>query len=288
MSLRIPAAGLLAIVLISLAGAPAGADMQAIRIATTKPPPVEASAPAGDLSGFEAELAAAICQRVPTKCDVFVADAGDPLVPLYQWKADAVIAGLSVTRESQHDIDFSRAYASLSHGFAVMPGRLADLPGAGETLSLSTDPADATAMIAALRTAFAGKILAAAPGTPDLAFLQEHFGDVATVPGYVGSAEFESDISAGRIDAVMAPLIGLNALVAEPAFRQLQIAGPRFQEDDILGFGIAVGLRKSERGRHDMVDRAIGDMIRDGSLMQLSLKWFALDVTPHHCGCKPF
>jgi hypothetical protein len=29
-------------------------------------------------------------------------------------------------------------------------------------------------------------------------------------------------------------------------------------------------------------------MIRDGSLMQLSLKWFAIDITPRLCACKPF
>jgi hypothetical protein len=29
-------------------------------------------------------------------------------------------------------------------------------------------------------------------------------------------------------------------------------------------------------------------MIRDGSLKQLSLKWFAIDITPHRCACKPF
>jgi len=285
---RLSAAGLLAIAMISPAGTPAGADTQSIRIATAKPTAVEAGAPASGLAGFEAELAAAICQRMPTKCDVFVADAGDSLLPLYQWKADAVIAGLSVTRESQQDIDFSRAYASVSHGFAVMPSRLAGLPGAGETLSLSLGPADATAMIAALRTAFAGKTIAAASGTPDRAFLAAHFGDVATIPEYATTAAFESDLVAGRIDAIMTPVIGLHALAAQPAYRQLVQAGPRFYEDAILGFGLAVGMRKSDRAPHDMVDRAIDDMIGDGSLRRLSLKWFDMDITPHRCACKPF
>jgi ABC-type amino acid transport substrate-binding protein len=35
-------------------------------------------------------------------------------------------------------------------------------------------------------------------------------------------------------------------------------------------------------------NRAIDDMIRDGSLEQLSRKWFAIDITPHRCFCKPF
>jgi octopine/nopaline transport system substrate-binding protein len=273
------AAALLMLAASLLTAVPADADTPALRIAVPDARP----APAGDLAGFEAELAAAICQRVPAKCEVVAAAGGDPLAPLLQSRADAVIAGLSIGPDLQQKIDLSRAYASISHGFAVArPDRLPALPGAGETLSLSMTPGDGTAMIAALRTAFSGKTIAAAPGTPDRAFLAAHFGDVASVPDYATTAAFESDLAAGRIDAVMAPVIGL------PAYRGLAPAGPRFYADGILGFDLAVGVRKADRAPHDMVDRAIDDMIRDGSLTRLSLKWFAMDITPHHCACKPF
>ncbi|MCI0431396.1 MAG: transporter substrate-binding domain-containing protein [Rhodospirillales bacterium] len=273
-ALRILAAALLALAALS----PADAEAPALRIAAPAGP-----GKPGDLAGFEAELAAAICRRVAAKCEVVAADGGDALAPLLQARADAVIAGLSIGPELQRKIDLSRAYASISHGFAIArPDRLPALPGAGQTLSLSLTPADATAMIAALRAAFAGKTIAAAPGTPDRAFLAAHFGDVATVPDYATTAAFESDLAAGRIDAVMAPVIGL------PAYRGLTPAGPRFYADGILGFDLAVGLRKSDRAPRALVDRAIADMVRDGSLMRLSLKWFAIDITPHRCACKPF
>jgi octopine/nopaline transport system substrate-binding protein len=268
-----------AVLLILAALSPAAADISAIRIAA----PAARPGQAGDLGGFEAELAAAICQRVSAKCAVVADASGDPLRPLLQSQADAVIAGLSVNPDIQRKIDFTRAYASVSHGFAIArPDRVPVLPGAGDILSFSLEPGDAAAMIAALRKAFAGKTIAAAPGTPDRAFLAAHFGDVATVPDYATDAAFEGDLAAGRIDAIMAPVFGL------PAYRGLTPAGPRFYADGILGFELAVGVRKADRGAHDMVDRAIDDMIRDGSLMQLSLKWFAMDITPHRCACKPF
>jgi len=258
---------------------PVAADTAAIRIAA----PAARPGQTGDLAGFEAALAAAICERVSAKCEVVGAAASDPLAPLLQSKVDAVIAGLSFGPQLQRTIDLSRAYASISHSFAIArPDRIATLPGAGETLSLELTPGDGAAMITALRKVFAGRVLAAPPGTPDRAFLAEHFGDVATVPDYPTAAAFESDLAAGRIDAIMAPVIGLSA------FGGLRPAGPRFYADDILGFDLAVGLRKADRAPHDMVDRAIDDMIRDGSLMQLSLKWFDQDITPHRCACKPF
>jgi octopine/nopaline transport system substrate-binding protein len=275
-----------ALLLMVAALSPASADAPALRIAA----PATRPGQAGGLSGFEADLAAAICHRVPAKCEVVTAArGGDPLAPLLQAKADAVIAGLSVSPESQRRIDFSRAYASLSHGFIVMKaGRFGDLPGAGDTLSLDMNPGDATAMIAALRAAFAGRTIAAAPGTPDRAFLVAHFGDIATVPDYRTGDAFERDLAAGKIDAVMAPVIDLPSLAARPAYRDLVPAGPRFYADGILGFELAVGVRKADRVPHDMVDRAIDDMIRDGSLERLSRKWFAMDITPHRCFCKPF
>jgi octopine/nopaline transport system substrate-binding protein len=267
----------LAALLLTLAGlSPVGAETPTLRIA----------APAGSsrgLAGFEAELAAAICERVPAQCEVVAVAGGDALAPLLQSRADAVIAGLSIGPEIQQRIDLSRSYASIIHGFAIArPDRLPALPGAGETLSLSLTPADGAAMIAALRAAFAGKIIAAAPGTPDRAFLAAHFGDVAAIPGYATTAALERDLAAGRIDAIMAPVIGL------PAYQGLTPAGPRFYADDILGFDLAVGLRKADRAPRALVDRAIADMIRDGSLMQLSLKWFDQDITPRLCACKPF
>jgi octopine/nopaline transport system substrate-binding protein len=266
------------LLLLLVALSPVGAETPTLRIAA----PVGASKP-GDLAGFEAELAATICRRVPAKCEVVAADGADALAPLLQSRADAVIAGLSIGPELQQKIDLSRAYASISHGFAIARlDRLPALPGTGETLTISLTPADGAAMIADLRTALAGKIIAAAPGTPDRVFLSAHFGDVATVPDYATPATFESDLAAGRIDAVMAPVIGL------PAYRGLAPAGPRFYADEILGFDLAVGLRKADRAPRALVDRAIADMIRDGSLMQLSLKWFAIDITPRLCACKPF
>ena len=220
---------------------------------------------------------------MPATCEVVADDGADPLAPLQQAKADAVIAGLSFDPQLQQTIDLTRAYASISHGFSIArPDRLAALPGGGKTLSLGLTPGDGAAMIAALRAVFAGKIVAAPPGTPDRAFLVAHFGDIAAIPDYPTAAAFESDLAAGRIDAIMAPVISL------PAYRGLRPSGPRFYADDILGFDLAVGLRKADRGPHDMVDRAIDDMIRDGSLTQLSLKWFDQDITPHRCACKPF
>jgi ABC-type amino acid transport substrate-binding protein len=47
-------------------------------------------------------------------------------------------------------------------------------------------------------------------------------------------------------------------------------------------------VRKTDDWLRSKLDRIISDMIRDGSLMELSLKWFDSDISPHRCACKPF
>jgi octopine/nopaline transport system substrate-binding protein len=77
-------------------------------------------------------------------------------------------------------------------------------------------------------------------------------------------------------------------MLALPDGRSLAMSGPQFGEGEPFGFGIAVGLRKSDPALRDLFDRAIAQAIGDGTLERLSLKWFKTDITPHRCACKPF
>jgi ABC-type amino acid transport substrate-binding protein len=80
------------------------------------------------------------------------------------------------------------------------------------------------------------------------------FGDIATVPDYRTGDAFERNLAAGKIDAVMAPVIDLQSLARPAGLPRLVPAGPRFYADGILGFELAVGVRKADRVPHDMVE----------------------------------
>jgi octopine/nopaline transport system substrate-binding protein len=270
------------------AGASSGIGSPTLRIGTDGHRSAEVKS-AADLAGFEIDLAKALCTRSRITCELLPEDAPRLVPALLERKYDAIIAGLSITPERQQVIGFTRPYATVSHGFAVMDsGRLAGLPGDGKSLSLSANPEDSRSHIAALRNALSGRIIGAAAGTPDLLFLRKHFGGVATIREYATAELQYDDLAAGHIDAVMDSIIGIGAATSQPAYRRLVSTGPRFSEDEILGFGIAVGVRKADDELRDMFDRAADEMISDGSLRQLSLKWFNLDITPHRCACKPF
>jgi octopine/nopaline transport system substrate-binding protein len=62
-------------------------------------------------------------------------------------------------------------------------------------------------------------------------------------------------------------------------FKDMTIAGAGVS-GDILGRGVAVGLRKADVDLRDMFDKAIADAHADGTVKKLSMKWFELDMTP--------
>ena len=280
----------LVLVIATAAGASAASSSRIVRIAAGHHQLMSETKPAGDLAGFEVDLATALCTRAGLICKLLPDGDDAELIPaLLGGKYDAIVAGLSVTPDRQRIVNFTQPYASISYGFAVSESAQAPaLTRDAMPLSLSANPQDSSAAIRALRAQLAGRTIGARAGTAGLLFVKQHFGDVATIREYAATAQQYDDLLAGRIDCVMDTTIGFKAIAAQAGYQHLALAGPRFREGDVLGFGIAVGVRKTDDWLRSKLDRIISDMIRDGSLMELSLKWFDSDISPHRCACKPF
>jgi octopine/nopaline transport system substrate-binding protein len=285
-------AAVFALALLAIAGAAATAadtSWTNIRIALRSPDPAGSVSPNDAVIGFETDLARDLCNRMKVTCAFLSGKGDDTMAALPAQRADAVMAWLPVTDAARRTIDFSYVYAIERHGFVVAePGPLADLPGTGKTLSLAVTPQDAQDAIAALRTRLAGRTVGALAGSADLAFLQSRFAGAVTIRSSKTADALMRDLAEGRIDAVMGSVAWLRAMLALPDGRSLAMSGPQFGEGEPFGFGIAVGLRKSDPALRDLFDRAIAQAIGDGTLERLSLKWFKTDITPHRCACKPF
>ncbi|QEX21391.1 nopaline-binding periplasmic protein [Hypericibacter adhaerens] len=271
-----------------IAGAPAsGADMawKSLRIGMRGP-----DSPVSEATiGYEADLAQDLCRRMAVACTFDTGKGNDGVAALLARRVDALMSWLPVTASQRQTIDFSYAYALERHGLIVPdPGPLAGLPGTGKTLSLTVTPQDARDAIDALRGRLAGRTVGALAGSVDLAFLQGQIGGSATIRPYESMEPLLRDLAEGRLDAAMAEVTRLQAIVTLSGYRNLAISGPQFSDEELFGDGIAVGVRKPDRTLREMFDRAIADAIGDGTLERLSLKWFKADISPHRCNCKPF
>ncbi|MBB4039037.1 octopine/nopaline transport system substrate-binding protein [Microvirga flocculans] len=234
----------------------------------------------GKLEGFEIDLANDLCARMKVKCEIISQD-WDGIIPALQAKKyDAIMAGMNITDKRLETINFSRPYASGPHGWGVLKGSpLEKLAGEGKRLSLDKDPAAAKAMIEEWKPLLKGKTVGTQGSTVNAQFLEKYLKDTVTIREYKTTEQHDLDLAAGRLDAIFAAHSSLKASTEKPEFKDMVIAGGAVS-GDVLGRGVAVGLRKEDTELKAMFDKAIQSAIDDGTVQKLTQKWFKIDMTP--------
>jgi octopine/nopaline transport system substrate-binding protein len=269
--------------LIAAAGSVAEAkEWTKITIATEGDfPPYMKITPDGRKEGLEVDLAADLCKRMKLEC-TWVVQEKDVVSGLTAGKYDTIMSTMLITTKDK-GVVFSVPYTVIRATFAVTKsGLLADLPDTGKRVSLD-DAAATKAEVATLAKALKGKVVGVRTDGWENAqladFFSKAFNDVATVRTYKTSAERDTDLMAGRIDASLAYVTQqLNAL-SQPGGDALKLAGPVFLNGP-LGPGVGVALREGDPELKLKFDAAIKQSIADGTLKTLFLKWFHVDWTP--------
>ncbi|NOV16594.1 transporter substrate-binding domain-containing protein [Ensifer adhaerens] len=270
---------ILTTLLVALGGTAAAQD-KVLTIATEGAyAPWNFSGPNGTLDGFEIDLAKVLCERMKVKCEI-VAQNWDGIIPsLTARKYDAIMAGMSITPKREEVIAFSTPYAAGINAFAVAADSpLADMPGTGESYSLDSQADEAKAHIDEIAKLLDGKAVGVQGSTTASAFMETYFKDAADIKEYKSTEEHNFDLVNGRVDAVLANATVLTESLAKPDMQGAKISGPLFS-GGIFGF-IAVGLRKEDTALKMQFDEAIEGALTDGTVKELSLKWFKIDITP--------
>jgi len=276
------AAALVAALLLVSGASAQTKDWSTIRIATEGAyKPWNFTDPSGKLVGFEIDLAEDLCKRMKAKCEI-VAQAFDGVIPaLNAGKFDAIMAGMNISDKRKEVIAFSQPYGRTPSTFAVLKSSpLAKLPEAGKVYSLNADGlAAAQKSLNDLKPMLKGKVIGVQTSTVQANFLEQYFKDVIEIRQYKTTEQHDLDLLAGRIDAVFGSISYLKGVVEAPDNKDLMLAGPRYA-GGVLGFGVAVGLRKSDPELQAKFDAAVGAAIADGTVKTMSTKWFGFDVTP--------
>lgn len=257
-------------------------DWSSLKIATEGAyKPWNFTDPSGKLIGFEIDLAENLCKRMKAKCEI-VAQAFDGVIPaLNAGKFDAIMAGMNITEKRKEAIAFTQPYGRTPSTFAVLKSNpLAKLPEAGKVYSLSADGAAAAEKsLNELKPLLKGKIVAVQTSTAQANFLEKYFKDVVEIRQYKTTEQHDLDLAAGRVDAVFASMSYLKGMVESPGNKDMMLSGPRYG-GGALGFGVAVGLRKSDTELQSKFDAAVNAAVTDGTVKTMSMKWFGFDITP--------
>jgi len=255
-------------------------DWTQIRIATEGAyPPWNATDSSGELVGFEVDLAKDLCQRMGVECEIIAQDWEGIIPALQAGKYDAIMAAMSITDERKQVITFSTPYADTPAAFAVLKDSdLASYQGPGGRIDLDEVDASTQAALDDLKQALEGKTIGVQVATTHQNFVDEYLGDTVDVRRYDTQENLDLDLESGRIDAALADMSYWQPLMKSEHGENVMLVGPSMVGGP-YGAGIGVGLRQENADLQEMFDQAIGAAKEDGTITELSEKWFGFDAS---------
>ncbi len=250
-----------------------------IRLATEGAyPPWNAVNSAGQLEGFEVELADELCKRAEVECSLEQAAWSGIIPSLQQGKFDVIIAGMSITEKRKKKITFSRPYASSPAFFVIDKNSpLNTFSTELDRIALGDINVKEQAVLSAMKTAFKGKTVGVQKGTIHLNFLKEYLKDEISIRTYATQEELDLDLQSGRVDVALAAMSYWHKLLNTEEGKNLLTIGPGVTEGP-FGDGVGLGFRKKDQALANQFSVAINSMVDDGTLSTMAQKWFGFDA----------
>lgn len=257
------------------------AEWAKIRIATEGAyAPWNFKTASGELDGFDVDVSNELCRRMQVECEIIAQDWDGIIPALNAGKYDIIVAAMVITDKRREVVDFTTPYAIGTRTFVVpKTSPLAKIPVEDTVYHLTEDPEGTQKAIDALKPALQGKVVAAQSATTNAKFIEEYFKDVATVREYKTAEQIILDLNAGRVDAIFDGIAFLGGALRTEEGKNLTMVGPKFI-GGLFGHGSAIALRKTDPELKEKLNVALKAMIEDGTLKELSLKWFHVDISP--------
>lgn len=234
------------------AGTVQAKDWKEIRIAFDVPyEPFEYKTADGELTGFEVELAEAMCDELKADCE-FVIQAWDGMIPgLLSRKFDAIMSSMSITPERAERVLFSEPYYNTPGAWFARE----DFDG---------DVTD--------KDAIKGMTVGVQRGTTMDTYVTEELSDAVEVKRYTTADDMVLDLEGERLDAVFVDYpVGEQTILSRDGFKQVG-------EPVKLGEGVGVAMRQRDKDLAEKVNAALEKLKNDGTYDEIMNKYFDYDI----------
>ena len=211
-------------------------------------PPFNEKNAAGELVGFDVDIAKALCAQMKAECEI-VAQDWDGIIPgLVNKKYDAIIASMSITDERKQSIDFAGPYYSNYIAIVVKKGSGLDQESALK------------------------KTLGAQRSTVSSSWVEEKAGSRGDVKLYDTQTAANADLLSGRVDVIVSDL--LPALTWLKDNSGYELVGGQIDINDKIG----IGIRQNEGDLKKKFDDALAAIRADGTYLKISTSYFGADI----------
>lgn len=231
-------------------------DLEQIRFVTDSDyPPFNYLDEEGELTGFNVDLARALCDELSVECSVRAVPWNRLLPTLLEGEADAVIASNRVGEAILRKVDFTDSYYHT-------PARF---------VALKTNPvAEITP------ESLAGKKIGVVVKTSHRAYLKDFFTASAVI-SYDTSVEAKSALREGKIEFLFGDgvslMFWLNGILSDGC---CEFRGGPFTESKYFGEGIGIAIAKGNRKLRDALNYGLHLVRSGGRIEELHLRYFPL------------
>lgn len=216
-------------------------------------PPMEFKDDAGENAGYDIDVAQALGEKLGMKVE-FVPTAWTAIFAALQAnKYDCIISSLSITEERKETIAYTRPYIANNLVIVVKKGvddikSEKDLKDKGVCVQMGTTADEACKKFN--------------EETPFKTYKQ-----------YDKMTDALNDLKIGRVDALVSDVVVAKYFVAKDPDNYTVVNTTLPNEP------IAIGCKKSNTAMAEKLDKALEEIMADGTLKKISEKWFGEDMT---------
>lgn len=205
----------------------------------------------GELQGFDVDIAKALCERIGAEC-TFVKQDWDGIIPaLLGKKFDAIVASMSITEERMQAVDFTDRYWTNKLQFIGKKGMTFDASAAG----------------------LKGKSVGAQRATISGDWLEKNRPD-ADLKLYDTQENAYLDLASGRLEGILADALVNYDWLQSDAGKDFEFKGDPVFDGDLIG----IAVRKGEDDLREKLNKAITDIVADGTYAKINAKYFPFSI----------
>ena len=219
-------------------------------------PPFNWTTEDGQLTGFDVDLANALCEELKVTCVIRKQDWDGIIPALLARKSDAIIAAMTITPSREEKVAFTAPYARVPQRF-IMPNQR----------DIDTSQEGMGKLVVGVQRATIGD-----------EYLSQAYPDIE-IRRYNTFDEAFSDLLNGRLDTVFGGAIGLRSgFLDTEEGKNYHFTGPSYTDPKWFGKGVGIAVRKQDEDLKALLNNALDTLVKDGRHKSIADKYFSYDI----------
>jgi len=209
----------------------------------------------GALTGFNVDLARALCDELSVECILRSVSWPELLPALKSGEADALVASIRASRKTLADLDFTDSYYHTPARFVALR----------ESPLRKTTP-----------EALSGKKIGVVKKTSHAAYLADFYADAEQVP-FENITKLKEALLSGAVDIVfgdgISQMFWINGTLSQQC---CEFRGGPYADSRYFGEGVGIAVARGNRKLRAILDYGLEQLRIRGRLEELYLRYFPL------------